>query len=358
MLERAPNEPRCSASVNVGLVVLGLSLFLAAGCAADASDAEASATDEAALSTNSDARKVLVYSNNVENMIFDWKDLLYYMRTRPSRPDIFLVQQMTSRARLDEMTKAMTSVLGVAYAGRVAQDNPTNLRQSTEVSPRPTVTTGIIFRAARFDVLSEETWFPLGASDPATGATDCSVRHASSAYQTIKLRLRDKVANRNLTVVSLRHPTGSPCPAANIADIEAHLHAQEDLSLVGGDFNDNPTGTKVNGTCWYRSMVGRMTACAGSPDLRFADPLYDDCAGNMTCVQSRQGIDFIFGRNGAATPARTSDYQRATFAEGNAANIKVTGTDGLSNTVAADRFDDVSSDYSQHTARSAFFWYP
>jgi hypothetical protein len=217
-------------------------------CAADASDTEASGTDEAAISSNADARKVLVYSNNVENMLFDWKDLLSYMKTQASRPDIFLVQQMTDRAHLDEMTKAMTNVLGASYSGRVAQDHPTNLRQGTEVNPRPTVTTGIIFRSARFTVLSEEVWFPFGGPNATTGAPDCTVRHASSSYQTIKLRLHDKVAARNLTVVSLRHPTGTPCAAENIADIDSQLPANEDLSIVGGDFNDNPTETKVNGT--------------------------------------------------------------------------------------------------------------
>jgi ABC-type oligopeptide transport system substrate-binding subunit len=138
---------RTSRLVVLGLCVSALSA-LATGCAADASETE----------TNADAHKVLVYSNNVENMIFDWKDLLSYMKTQASRPDIFLVQQMTDRAHLDEMTTAMTNVLGVSYSGRVAQDHPTNLRQSTEVSPRPTVTTGIIFRGARFSVLSEELW--------------------------------------------------------------------------------------------------------------------------------------------------------------------------------------------------------
>jgi hypothetical protein len=148
---------RTSRLVVLGLCVSALSA-LATGCAADASETETSGTNEAAISSNADAHKVLVYSNNVENMIFDWKDLLSYMKTQASRPDIFLVQQMTDRAHLDEMTTAMTNVLGVSYSGRVAQDHPTNLRQSTEVSPRPTVTTGIIFRGARFSVLSEELW--------------------------------------------------------------------------------------------------------------------------------------------------------------------------------------------------------
>src|SRR6185436_14097559 len=102
----------------------------------------------------------------------------FYMKTHGTAPDVFLVQQMTDRDRLDEMTHAMTKILGVSYAGRVAQEHPTNHRQGTEVSPRPTVTTGIIYRAARFTVRSQEAWFPFGARD-STGASDCTIRHKS-----------------------------------------------------------------------------------------------------------------------------------------------------------------------------------
>lgn len=334
------------------LAVLGL---VVAGCSADAGDDEVSTSDEAALTTNSDAHKVLVYSNNVENMVYDWKDLLYFMKLQPSRPDIFLVQQMTDRARLDELTTAMSKILGVAYAGEVAQDHPTNVRVGDEVTPRPTVTTGIIYRVGRFDELSHDTWFPFGATNT-TGATDCSLRHDSSSYETIRLRLHDKVANRDVTVVSLRHPTGAPCPGENFADIDARLRAHEDLTIVGGDFNDNPTDVKPGGSCWYRSVVGKMTACAGAPGYHFSDPLYDDCAGDMTCVKQRQNIDFIFGRNDLHA-AKTSAYVRASFEDGNAANIAVKGSDGLSNTTAKNGFEDATTDYSQHKARAAFFWY-
>jgi hypothetical protein len=332
-----------------------LALLLAAGCVAESGETESASQDE--LTANSDAAKVLVYSNNVENMIFDWKDLTYYMKTQPKRPDLFFVQQMTDAARLGEMTKAMSTILGATYAGRVAEDNPTNHRQGSEVSPSPTVTTGIIYRTARFAFVSQETWFPFGAPDATTGATDCTVRHESSAYETIKLTLHDKVAGHDITVVSLRHPTGSPCPAENVADIDAHLPSSRSLTIVGGDFNDDPTATNAKGDCWYRSMVGKLNACAGAPNLHFSDPLYDDCAGDMTCVQKRQGIDHIFGRNHDTTPARTDTYGRVSFAEGNDANSAVKGSDGLSNTTAVNGFDDVTSDYSQHQARTAYFYY-
>src|SRR5688572_5522729 len=81
-------------------------------------------SEEGELRTNQDPDRVVVYSNNIENMIFDWKDLVHVMAEHDLRPDIFLVQQVTSRARLDDLIGFMKRRLGVDYDGMVAQNHP------------------------------------------------------------------------------------------------------------------------------------------------------------------------------------------------------------------------------------------
>jgi hypothetical protein len=303
------------------------------------------------LKSNSDPSRILVYSNNVENMIFDWKDLIHYMASRPERPDIFLVQQAVNAERLDEMLSVMQSTLGVAYGGRIAQASPTHTRLNDDVTPKPASTTAIIFRKARFDVLAVERWQPWGVGSETAGTADCSVRQDNSGYEVLKLRLRDVIAEKNLDVVSLRLWTANDCAEKNVPDIVGHLSAP--LQIVGGDFNE--TGAKADGgyACWYKSAVAGLPACDGDTKFRFADPMRDFCT-TAACVQNQYGIDYIFGRRGDGSPVGTSGFSRVGKAEADAADP---GEDNRSNTAASSGFNDVTSEYSTHPAHHAYFSY-
>src|SRR5687768_14117239 len=68
---------------------------------------------ESELRTNRNADRLVVWSNNIENMIFDWKDLVHAMSEQELRPDIFLVQQITDREEMNQLTAFMSRRLGV-----------------------------------------------------------------------------------------------------------------------------------------------------------------------------------------------------------------------------------------------------
>jgi hypothetical protein len=321
---------------------------------------------DSSTSTPPGASSVLIYSNNIENMLFDWKDLVHVMARDKRKVDVFLVQQMTNKKRLDELAAYMSNRLGEKYAGVVAQNVPTHLRFGAQVTPKPTVTTGVIWRVGRFEYVSHESWFPWGKK--VDGVHTCSARTSNSGYETIRVRLRDTWAQEQLAVVSLRHWTWKDCSQENMIEMidgqpsgpNAHAPMPDvALQVVGGDFNGKALDAAGSFRCWYRVTVAGLggTVCAGHPNLGFSDPLYDKCQGVASCVQASSGIDFIFGRRAGGKPASTAGWDIVSHAEGNAADVAETGSDKLSNRVATHGFDDVNSNYSQHRARRGVFFY-
>lgn len=341
----------------------------------DAGGVEDAANDDAdagaaggggAGESNPAAASVLVYSNNIENMLFDWKDLVHVMARDKRKVDLFLVQQLTNKKRVDELAAHMSARLGEKYAGIVAQDEPTDHRFQGEVIPKPTVTTGVIWRVARFDYSSHETWFPWGTK--VDGVHTCDARATHSGYETIRVRLKDKWANKQVAVASLRHWTWRDCSEKNMIEmIEGqasgpNAHAPmpaADLQIVGGDFNGKAFDAGGDFRCWYRVTVAGLggTACSGHSNLGFGEPLYDECQGAASCVEAGSGIDFVFGRRPGGKPAASSGFDVVSYADGDAADVAETGGDQLSNTVAKQGFKDVSSNYSEHRARRAVFFY-
>lgn len=313
------------------------------------------------------AKSVLVYSLNIENMIFDWKDFVHVMKRDARNVDVFLVQQMTNKKRLDELAAFMTARLGEKYEGIVAQNTPTDTRFQGEVTPRPPVTTGVIWRSARFKYVSHETWFPFGDRDGAGGHT-CDTRTNHSGYETIRVRLEDTLAKKQVVAASLRHWTWMDCSLKNMLEMVdgkvggASAHApmpNVPLQIVGGDFNGPAFDAAGDYKCWYRVMVAGLggEACAGHPNLGYADPVYDKCLGDKKCVDANSGIDFIFARGLDGKPVKTSGFDIISYDQGDNADIAETGSDRLSNTVAADGFNDVNSNYSEHRGRRALFFY-
>jgi hypothetical protein len=337
--------------------------------ASDASPTEDAGEDDASdgsTPTHPNANSVLFYSNNIENMLFDWKDLVHVMARDKRKVDVFLVQQMTNKKRIDELAAFMSNRLGEKYIGVVAQDNPTHQRFGNQVIPKPTVTTGVIWRAGRFDYQSHESWFPWGTKKD--GVHTCDGRTSNSGYETIRVRLKDTWAQKQVAVVSLRHWTWKDCSQKNMIEMidgqpsGANAHPPMPdvaLQVVGGDFNGKAFDASGAYKCWYRVTVAGLSgvACSGHANLGFADPLNDKCQGDASCVEASSGIDFIFGRRTGGKPASTSGWHIVSYAEGHAADIAETGSDKLSNRVATHGFDDVTSNYSQHRARRAVFFY-
>ena len=331
--------------------------------AAPLEDAEAPVD---AQPTDPNAKSILVYSNNIENMLFDWKDLVHVMARDARIVDVFLVQQITNKKRVDELADFMTKRLGEKYAGIVAQNQPTHQRFAADVVPKPTVTTGVIWRTARFDELGHESWFPWG--DKVGGSHTCGSRTNNSGYETIRVRLFDKWAQKKVAVASLRHWTWQDCSEKNMIEMidgqpsGANAHPPMPdfaLQIVGGDFNGKAFDASGDFRCWYRVTVADLggQACSGHENLGFADALYDQCNGAPKCVDADSGIDFVFGRKQGGKPADTKGFDVISYAAGDAADVAETGSDKLSNHESTHGFKDVTGNYSQHRARRAVFFY-
>lgn len=348
-----------------------LLVMLLSACGSEADlDLAAPNVDVEELRTNSDPNRIVVYSNNIENMIFDWKDLVHEMEEAPLRPDIFLVQQLTSRAEMEQLIAFMERRLGVNYEGVVAQNVPDDHRFGGEVLPRPRVTTGVIYRARRFDLVTKDTWHPFGKGF-AGQQHSCDERTNHSGYETLRVKLHDKRANEDVVAVSLRHWTWHACSAKNTKEIvEGHnvggdgpnahpgLGSGAALHIVGGDFNDRIFDADGSYSCWYRRMNGELGGTDGcSGDFNFTDPLFDHCNGDKSCVRDRAGIDSLFVRRGDGGRARTDHFDVISFDQAHRASVRATGGDAISNTRKHDGYRDVAGRYSGHQARRAYVYY-
>ncbi|MDP1823945.1 MAG: hypothetical protein Q8L48_11910 [Archangium sp.] len=352
--------------VFAAVALLCVSCGLSEAEVSDPNDLQLS-TAEGELRTNRDADRVVVYSNNVENMIFDWKDLVHHMGEHELRPDVFLVQQVTGRDGLDRLMGFMKTRLGVDYDGLVAQNQPTDRRFSGEVQPRPKVSTGVVWRSSRFELVSHDSWMPFGTGF-SSGAQSCDGRSNHSGYETLRVKLFDRVAKKHVVVISLRHWTWEPCSTKNLVElvggkegVNAHvgIGPQADLAIVGGDFNDHPVDGSGQYKCWYRQMVRDISEaqCANESNFGFTDPMFESCNGERSCVRKVEGIDSLFARRADGTPVKTNHFEIISWEEAHRASVRSTGGDGRSNLQSRDGYVDQADRYSGHEARRAYFFY-
>lgn len=353
------------------LILASAALLLSCGVSeaqlSDADDLQLS-TAEGELRTNKSADRVVVYSNNIENMIFDWKDLVHDMAEHELRPDIFLVQQISGRAGLDRLMGFMKNRLGVDYDGKVAQNQPTDTRFSGEVQPRPKVSTGIVWRSARFELVSSDSWMTFGTGFKGQ-VQRCDERSNHSGYETLRVKLFDKLARKHVVVISLRHWTWEPCTTQNLLELvngkeggaNAHvgIGGAADLAIVGGDFNDHPVDGSGQYKCWYRQMVRDLgeAQCANDVSFAFTDPLFESCNGERACVNRIEGIDSLFARRADGKPVKTSQFDIISFDQAHRSSVQSTGGDGPSNLERRDGYSDVADRYSGHQARRSYFFY-
>ncbi|MFN7133442.1 MAG: hypothetical protein ACK4N5_15285 [Myxococcales bacterium] len=353
---------------------VALALLATASCGEGELDVEAEVDDvtlsseESELRTNTNPNRLVVYSNNIENMLFDWKDLVHAMGRHELKPDIFLVQQLSGREELQRLTSFMGQRLRADYTGVVAQNRPADERFSPDVRPKPKVTTGVVWRSSRFELVRQDSWMPFGRGFK-NQRQSCDERSWHSGYETIRVKLFDRLAKKHVVVMSLRHWTWEPCSTKNVLEIvngfdggpndHAGLGRHSDLHIVGGDFNDNVVDGDGDYKCWYRQMVRGLGAssCAKNVDLGFTDPLFEACDGERSCVRRRGGIDSLFVRRPDGKPVRTEKFDVVSFEDGHRASVASTGGDGPSNVKSRDGYDDVADRYSGHQARRAHVFY-
>ncbi len=326
------------------------------------------AETDAALRTNQDPNRLVVYNLNIENMLFDWKDLVHDMGRDALRPDVFTVQQVTDADEVQRLARFMTQRLGVDYTGVVARAHPPDQRFQHQIDPRPTVTTGIVFRTGRFDVATKTWWSPWGrgfADQPKT----CDERSNHSGYDTLRLKLFDKVAQKHVVVVSLRNWTWHSCNSKNAMEIVDGFDRGENahpglgdgaaLHLVAGDFNESAFESNGSYKCWYRQLNRSVpqAACANDRSLGFTEPAYEACAGDRACTNRLTGIDFLFVRRSDGEKAKSDHFNVIEFAEAHRSSVASTGGDGPSNVKSRDGYNDQGENYSQHKAQRAYVYY-
>jgi hypothetical protein len=325
-------------------------------------------SSEAELRNNMKADRLVVYNVNIENMIFDWKDLVHDMSRDDLRPDVFTVQQVTDKDEMERLAGFMTRRLGVHYTGVVAKNNPPDRRFQNQITPRPTVTTGIVYRTARFEQTDKSTWMPWGTGF-ANQKKSCDERSPHSGYETLRLKLFDKVAKKHIVVVSLRHWTWHSCNSKNLFEIDdgwdrgpnAHpgLGEKSALHIVAGDFNESAFEGNGSYKCWYRQVNGQLgqSPCANERDLGFTEPAFEHCKGDRSCTNRLTGIDFMFVRRSDGKKAKTDHFNVIEFDEAHRSSVRATGGDGPSNIKSRDGYNDQGNNYSQHKAMRAYVYY-
>ncbi len=290
---------------------------------------------EAARGVNNDPGFVQVFDNNVENLPTaglkcpgDWQDLVHYMKRAPLKPDVVIVQQISGRKQLDDYVGKLSQVIGERYEGVIANGSPKAMNSRCG-APKHHQTNAVVYRKARFTDLGlgSRTW----VAQSQRGGKCANSPQART--QAVKVKLHDKVANKDLTVASVHWATassgGPPCSVANSAETAREMTQDGyggSLMIFGGDMNFSD----VNGGAfrpWYRNLNGDLGGKYGYRDAAFAG-----CDGAKSCLAdnwtngAHRRIDFLFARTDS-DQARVTGFHTITFDEGDAADQADTGSD-------------------------------
>lgn len=326
------------------LVALGGVTALTAGLISAMSPAGA-ATEAVA---NDDPGFVQVYDDNVENLPVvsaepdcagDWQDLLYYLRLQTYKPDLFIVQQISNQAQLDDYVARISSDFGEKYAGVIAVANP--IVDARRCSAKYHQTNAVIYRTARFSNygLGNRTW----QSQLETSSSGACTNNYQDRTKDVKVKLHDKIADRDLTVASVHWPTsspgsyggGPPCAQANAGEAVDELHEDGyggDLLIFGGDTNISDVNWDASGDpyrAWYSWLNADLGGAGG-----YRDAVYSLCMGTddvKGCLQARstfgtKRIDFMFAKKSSGLPT-IDGRDTIAFNDADQADITLTGTD-------------------------------
>jgi len=305
---------------------------------------------------NNDPGFVQVFNNNVENLPTvnlacpgDWQDLVYYMKRSPTKPDIFTVQQISNQSQLNSYVSRLTAELGEAYAGVIADPSPAKMNSPCG-APKDYQTNAVIYRKARFvdRSLGSRTWQAQSDESGSCANND------QARTQAVKVRLHDKIANKDLTVASVHWPTAASGGGVGCSESNARENAAEmtedgyggSLLIVAGDHNV----TDVNSSGGFRPWYTLLNGDAGGA-LGYRETAYTACGGSKSCLANNwtaggdRRIDFLFARKPNGQPPAVTGFHTITFNEGDAADKAATGSD------RADR------NYSDHRAVMARIHY-
>jgi hypothetical protein len=248
--------------------------------------------DEVALS-NQDPSKILVYTSNIENLSVaaagdpaacegDWQDLLYFLASGESVPDIVLFQQVSGNAQLDEVLVArMEEVLGEDYGTIIAEREPAYWAPA-DCSGKHYQTNAIVYRKSRFSFVdgTKKTWRARVAE-----GSSC-VEAKAARYVNVSAKLADRLRPHGsgfaeIAVGSIHWPVVDGCGVANARAADAIMasYTGAQLRVFGGDANlpelSVPEQPGSGFRPWYR-LTNLALGEAGN--LGYVDPVFAACA--------------------------------------------------------------------------------
>ncbi len=317
-------------------------------------ESDAQSTASQAVAVNENTGFLMVYNVNYENLptateqcAGDWQDLVYYMKTQPYSPDVFIVHQMSGAEQAAMLAKFIEDNLPGLYSSIVAEANPAPMNSPCGPA-KDYQTNAIIYRTGRLQPISgtKETWQVY------KGANGACVMNTQARSIGVRMAFTDLLTNKKVVVGSSHWPTNQEGPASdpgcaekNIQLTDAKMRGVSGANLLvwGVDSNESDYGS--NGyKDWYNQANSQI---ASTLNYNWNDPIYEACAGSRSCLDDNWSggaggrIDFLFF-NAAAT---SSHGHTVTYNEGDAADLQFTGSDR----------DDLN--YSGHRAQSARIYY-
>jgi hypothetical protein len=306
------------------------------------------------VTVNENTGFLVVYNVNYENLptagekcAGDWQDLIFYMKDQTYSPDAFIVHQMSGAGQAAQLAQYMQDNLPGLYDYVIAEANPDE--QLSPCGPEKRYqTNAIIYRTGRLQPISgtRATWQVYKGA-----GGDCVPNHQSRSIG-LRMAFKDLITNKTVVLGSSHWPTSQEGPAGDRSCAERNIQLTDtkmrgvsgaNLIIWGVDSNEADYASGAYKT-WYKQANSQIPS---TTNYNWNDPIYEACSGGRGCLDNNWTgggggrIDFLFF-NAAAT---SSTGHTVTYDEGDAADLKFTGT------------DDQSLNYSGHRAIRARIHY-
>ena len=260
-------------------------------------------TGVAQASVNTSASTLVVYDNNIENMVpascygEDYNLMVNWIKAQPKSPDIFTIQQISNSTQLAAFTKLLSDELPGTYAGQIAIASPGSMGYTSTCGKlKNQQTNAVIYRSDRLTYEASTRWRSDAPADYENGTGGCQNLEPTTTSQdrveNIGIRLHDNVANQDVAVASIHWPTdtwyGPDCAGENMNEAnQAVDRLGGDLKIVAGDSN----ATTGQDDWWEEAM-----------SYGFRDPISEKCGARICSsaynTTTNHRIDFLLVRSG------------------------------------------------------------
>jgi hypothetical protein len=261
-----------------------------------------SALPAAEAGVNTAADHLVVYNDNVENLVtkkagcdeaYDFNKLIAYMKKQPQSPDVFTVQQISGIDQMNALTKRLSDALPGTYGGVIAYTHPGQMGYTGKCTKRKNFqTNAVIYRVGRLSIEQTARW----RSDAPSGG-DCKNLHGKGKdtqdrVQNVAVRFKDLKSGNRVSVASIHWPTntwkGPKCAAENFKEANAAVdQLGGTLRIIAGDAN-----ATTDAANWW----------AKARKEGFRDPMAEKCGGEKCSsaynTNGKRRIDFLLAESG------------------------------------------------------------